>query len=111
MKTIIAAAAFTLAAASPVFAAKTTIEFVPDDGSAAGTWVFDDATMTATGPDGSVGPYTYDQATATICGTDPGGNEVCATFTDTETEPAVGVSSAYTMNTGDTGTATIKAID
>jgi len=111
MKTIITAASFALAAASPAFAAKITIEFAPEDGSPAASWTFDDATMTATAPDGTTGPYTYDEEAATICGTDPNGDEVCATFTDTGVEPAVGVSSPYTMNAGPGGVATITAME
>ena len=111
MKTTLVAAALSIGMAAPAFAAKVTIEFVPDDGSPAAAWTFDDATMTATAPDGTTGPYTWDEEAGTLCGTDPDGNEVCATFTDTSMAPAVGVSSAYTMSAGPGGTATITAIE
>ncbi|MEM7661147.1 MAG: hypothetical protein AAF292_02770 [Pseudomonadota bacterium] len=109
MKRLIAVSAALAFAAAPAFATKTTIEFASDDGTTV-TMTFDDETGMATDGDGNSIPYTYDEAAATICGQSPDG-EICATFTDTETEPAVGVSSAYTTNTGVGGTATITAIE
>ncbi|MEO0882043.1 MAG: hypothetical protein AAFY34_04875 [Pseudomonadota bacterium] len=109
MKKLIAVSAVLAFAAAPAFATKTTIEFVPDDGPTV-VMTFDDETNMATDGDGNTIPYTYDEASATICGQSPDG-EICATFADTGTEPAVGVSSAYTTNTGTTGTATITAIE
>jgi len=111
MKAIITAAAFALAAGTPALAASITIEFTPDDGGEATSFTFDDATGMATGPDGSSASYTWDEESSTICGTDPEGSEVCATFTETGVEPAVGVSSPYTLNTGGGGTATITAME
>ncbi len=110
MKTIITATAFAIAAALPATAATITIEFAPDDGSEPAAFTFDDATGMSTGPDGSTSPFTWDEDTATLCGTDPEGSEVCATFTDNSAEPAVGVTSPYTLSTGGGGTATITAM-
>ncbi|MEL6285067.1 MAG: hypothetical protein AAFQ18_02565 [Pseudomonadota bacterium] len=110
MKTVLTAAAFAMAVSSPAFAATMTLEFAPDDGSPAASWVFDDSTMTATAPDGSTGPYTWDEEAGVLCGTDPDGNDVCATIVMTEEAPTVGSSSTYTLNNGDTGTVTVKAM-
>lgn len=109
MKKMIAVSATLAFVAAPAFATKTTIEFVPDDGETV-VMTFDDETGMATDAAGTSMPYTYDEATATICGQSPDG-EICATFTDSDKEPAVGVSSAYTTNTGSAGTATITAIE
>ncbi|MEO1476596.1 MAG: hypothetical protein AAFS13_09460 [Pseudomonadota bacterium] len=109
MKKLIAASAVFALTAAPAFATKTTIEFVPDEGETV-VMTFDDEAGTATDGAGNTMPYTYDEASATICGQSPDG-EICATFADTGTEPAVGVSSAYTTNTGSGGTATITAIE
>lgn len=109
MKKLIAVSAAFAFVAAPAFATKTTIEFASDDGPVV-TMTFDDETGMATDAAGNSIPYTYDEASATICGQSPDG-EICATFADTETEPAVGVSSAYTTNDGGTGTATITAIE
>ncbi|MEM6900837.1 MAG: hypothetical protein AAF583_13840 [Pseudomonadota bacterium] len=109
MKKLIAVSTMLAFAAAPAFATKTTIEFVPDEGPTI-TMTFDDETGMATDAAGNSIPFTYDEAAATICGQSPDG-EICATFADTETDPAVGVSSAYTTNTGTSGTATITAIE
>ncbi|MEM9668957.1 MAG: hypothetical protein AAF950_08535 [Pseudomonadota bacterium] len=109
MKKLIALTAMFAVTAAPASAAKTTIEFVPDDGPTV-VMTFDDETGMATDAEGNSMPFTYDEEAATICGQGPDG-ELCATFADTSQEPAVGVSSAYTTNIGSSGTATITAIE
>lgn len=99
--------------ALPAQAATVTIEFVPDEGEAA-TWTFDDETGLATGPDGMTGAYTWSEDTMTLCGEIEGEDPetLCATFEDASSDtPAVGETARYTTNTGDSGTATIVAME
>ncbi|MEM9054878.1 MAG: hypothetical protein AAGB16_06095 [Pseudomonadota bacterium] len=104
-KTLIAAMAAGLLAA-PAFAATITVEFANDDGTTQ-EWTFDDAAGTATTGDISV-PYTYDAEALKLCADIPQQGEVCATFESQGT--AVGDASKYTLSTGGSGTATIKAM-
>ena len=99
--------------ALPALAATITIEFVPDEGDAA-TWTLDDETGMATGPDGVTGTYTWDEDTMTLCGEMEGEapEELCTTFEDASASaPAVGETARYTTNTGDSGMATIVAME
>lgn len=108
MKKLVAIAAASAALAMPAMAMTMTISFAPADGDAV-VVSLDDSTMKSTieGVDGEF-DYTWDEATRTLCSGTPDG-EVCATFESAE-PPAVGSSSAYTTNTGSSGTATITAM-
>lgn len=108
MKKLITLAAAAAFFAVPAFATKTTMDFTSDAGTA--TWVFDSETNMATAPDGSTGPYTYDPATGKLCGESPEG-EVCVTFDNPTDTPEVGYTSTYTVSSGETGTATITAVE
>ncbi|MCI4645806.1 MAG: hypothetical protein MRY64_13585 [Hyphomonadaceae bacterium] len=94
--------------AAPVFAQTMVIEFAAESGEGVTVSLADDGTYTAT--DGTAGTYTWDEATQTLCGKSDAG-EVCATFEGEATEPAVGVSRAFSDTAGLTGTATIIAIE
>ena len=104
-KTFIAALAAGLLAA-PAFAASMTISFANDDGTTQ-EWTFD-GEGTATTGDVSV-PYTWDEEAMKLCADVPEQGEICATF-ETQGEK-VGDTSAYTLSTGGTGTATITAME
>ena len=97
-----------VAFAAPVaFAEVVTIEFAQDDGETQ-VWHFNQETGMAKTGDIEV-PYTYDAEASTICGQMEEG-ELCATFAEAG-EPTVGESSAYTTSDGNSGTATITAIE
>lgn len=106
MKTLIATAATLAFVAAPAFADKITIEFSTDEGAV--SYTFDDADGTFTSTAGTSGTYTYDEATKTICGTTDEG-EQCATFEDDTRK--VGHSTSYTGSDGNTGTATVTAME
>ncbi len=108
MKKFMIAAAATALMAAPAFAAKMTISFANDDGTAS-EWTFDQETKMASSDAGISVPYTYDGETRVLCADIPEAGEVCATFA-TQGE-AVGDSSAYTLSTGGSGTATITAME
>lgn len=110
MKKLMTLAAATAALAMPAIAGTMTISFANDDGSNP-VMTFDDETMMAT-MEGVEKPfaYTWDAEANSICGDPLGEGEVCATFTETETNIAVGTTSAYTLSTGGGGTATVTAV-
>lgn len=105
MKKFITAAIAAGFIAAPAFAASITLSFASDDGTTQ-EWTFD-GEGTATFGEASM-PYTWDEAARVLCADIPEQGEVCATF-ETVAE-AVGESSAYTLSTGQTGTATITAV-
>lgn len=110
MKKLLTLSAAAAALAMPALAGTMTISFANDDGTNP-VMTFDDSTMTATmeGVEGSF-DYTWDVEANAICGDPLGEGEVCATFTETETNIAVGMTSAYTLSTGGGGTATVTAV-
>ena len=110
MKKLLSLSAAAAALAMPAIAGTMTISFANDDGTTS-VMTFDDSTMTATleGAEGSF-PYTWDAEANAICGDPLGEGEVCATFTESETNVAVGTSSAYTLSSGGGGTATVTAV-
>jgi len=91
--------------AMPALAASITLSFAGDDGTTQ-VWTFD-GEGTATMGDLTT-TYTWDEVARLLCADVPNQGEVCATF-ETAAQ-SVGESSAYTLSTGDTGTATITAI-
>ena len=110
MKKLIALTAATVAFAMPAMAATMTISFANDSGETV-VMTFDDSTNTATveGQEGSFA-YTWDAEANKLCGDATGEGEVCATFAESNDEPAVGDSSAYSTSDGGSGTATITAM-
>ena len=106
MKKLLTAALVAGFITAPAFAASITLSFAGDDGVTQ-EWTFD-GEGTATTADASV-PYTWDEEARKLCAEIPDQGEICATF-DTVAQ-AVGESSTYTLSTGDTGTATILAIE
>ena len=109
MKKLMTLAAAAALFAVPAFAAKVTVDFTGDDGTA--TWIFDQESLIATAPDGTEGAYTFDTEALKLCGTDPEGMEVCVAFDSVEETPVVGFSTGYTLDDGSTGTATITAVE
>ena len=107
-KLTLTAAALALVLAGPAFAAKTTIEYAPDNGEKR-TVVYDATTNTATEVGGESTDYTWDEAGNTLCHTAAEGT-LCVTF-ETQTAREVGATSRYTTNAGSAGTATITAIE
>lgn len=108
MKKFTLLAAVAAFAAAPAFASKITVEFAADEGDAV-TVVFDQESMTATSEEGTA-PYTYDAEAHKICVQAEEG-EICADFEGEAEEPTVGYSTGYTATDGETGTATITAIE
>jgi len=93
--------------ATPVFAAKTTVEFVSTDGEKT-VIVFNDEDMTAVINDADAIPYTFDETTKTICGKTKEG-DTCVTFDELGRE--VGFSTGYKNTLGVSGTATITTVE
>jgi len=91
--------------AMPAVAASITLSFAGDNGITQ-VWTFDGEGTATTGA--LTTTYTWDEEARILCADVPDQGEVCATFETTA--QAVGESSAYTLSTGDTGTATITAI-
>ena len=107
MKIILAAAAALSLAALPAFAQTMTVEFAATDGTVA-IVAFNEETGTASMDGGPAMPYTMDEATKTVCGTVPEG-EICATFDELGED--VGFSTGFTNTSGQSGTATITAVE
>ncbi|MEL6324394.1 MAG: hypothetical protein AAFQ84_09230, partial [Pseudomonadota bacterium] len=78
------------------------------DGGETQVWSFNSDTGMATTGDITV-PFTYDEASRTICGEMEDG-KICATFEEAA-EQVVGATSAYTTSDGNSGTATITAME
>lgn len=106
MKKFVAAIVAAGFIAAPAFAASITLSFASDDGTTQ-EWTFD-GEGTATAGD-MTAPYTWDEDARKLCADIPEQGEVCATFDSVA--QAVGESSAYTLSTGGTGTATITAME
>ncbi|MEM7327248.1 MAG: hypothetical protein AAF437_00835 [Pseudomonadota bacterium] len=106
MKKFVAAIVAAGFIAAPAFAASITISFASDEGSTQ-VWTFD-GEGTATVGELSTS-YTWDEDARKLCADVPDQGEVCATFDSVA--QAVGESSAYTLSTGGTGTATITAME
>lgn len=109
MKKLLALAALSGLMASPAFAAKVTVEFVPAEGDTVSI-VFNDAdgtTLMGEHP----GTYTLNAETRELCGTGHTGETVCITLDTLEQTPAVGFSTGYVTADGARGTATITAIE
>ncbi len=108
MKKRLASVIAAAVAATPAFAAITTIEFKRDTGET--QIVTLDGEGTATNAEGASFPYTYDEATLTLCFELPE-SKPCATFAEANDDPQVGDSVRYTAADGAEGTATITAIE
>lgn len=92
--------------AAPAFADKMTIKFEPT-GADAVTIVLDSATGNMTMGDKTT-TFTWDEATLTLCGAMEDG-PLCATFAEKKSE--VGESTTYKATSGNSGTATIIALE
>lgn len=108
MRKSLIAASFAVALAAPAMAGSMTVSFANDDGTTHDWVLGDDGNATA--PDGTVVPYTWDEEALKLCATMPDDAEICATFAEAGTG-TVGDTSAYTLSTGGTGTATIIALE
>ncbi|MEL6474071.1 MAG: hypothetical protein AAFQ21_08290 [Pseudomonadota bacterium] len=107
MKKFLMAAATAALIAGAASAATVSVSFANDNGDTQ-DWTFDNATNTATGPDGVTAPYTWDEAAMTLCADVPEQGELCVVFDEVAQE--VGATSTYTVSNGDTGTATVTAM-
>lgn len=105
MKKFLAVALAAGLVAAPSWAASITISFASDDGTTQ-EWTFDGEGTATTGELSA--SYTWDEEARKLCADIPDQGEVCATFESTA--QAVGESSAYTLSSGGTGTATIIAM-
>ncbi|MEM9571113.1 MAG: hypothetical protein AAF996_06580 [Pseudomonadota bacterium] len=106
MKKFLAVALAAGLVAAPSWAASITISFASDDGTTQ-EWTFDGEGTATTGELST--SYTWDEEARKLCADIPDQGEVCATFETTA--QAVGESSAYTLSSGGTGTATITAME
>lgn len=90
--------------AAPAIAASTTIAFETAEGVTQTATFTDDGTVTSEADD--AGTYTYDEEGGVLC-IEATNYSDCITFAEPSDE--VGASSAYTTESGGSGTATVVA--